>query len=286
MIPAYNCAHLLAESLGSVLGQDLGPDVMQIEVVDDCSTDDPAAAVHALAGDRVQVYRQPENAGAIATFNTCLERARGEIVHVLHGDDHVNAGFYERFSSIFAAQSGLGAAFSRANYIDDDGGQLLTTRMEQDQSGIWPEALDVLAVSNRIRPPAIAVRRSVYEDIGGFDPSFPHAADWEMWTRIAAHYPLWFETTPLATYRRHDASDTSTRTMSADNIAERVDCIQRIAAYLPEERRGRLVRKAFGYSALFAGRTALQMLGARQWSGALAQSRAAVSCLARAARPR
>ena len=40
MIPAYNCARYLRQSLESVLVQDLGPSHMQIEVVDDRSTED------------------------------------------------------------------------------------------------------------------------------------------------------------------------------------------------------------------------------------------------------
>ena len=42
MIPTYNCADYLHETLKSVLAQDPGSEVMQIEVIDDCSTqDDP-----------------------------------------------------------------------------------------------------------------------------------------------------------------------------------------------------------------------------------------------------
>ena len=41
MIPTYNCARYLRETLASVLAQDPGPDQMQIEVIDDCSTDHP-----------------------------------------------------------------------------------------------------------------------------------------------------------------------------------------------------------------------------------------------------
>ncbi len=43
MIPTYNCAGYLRETLASVLSQDPGPEIMQIEVIDDRSTqDDPA----------------------------------------------------------------------------------------------------------------------------------------------------------------------------------------------------------------------------------------------------
>ena len=46
MIPTFNCARLLRQALESVLSQDPGPDFMQIEVIDDCSTtDDPEAVV-------------------------------------------------------------------------------------------------------------------------------------------------------------------------------------------------------------------------------------------------
>ena len=54
MIPTYNCVNYLRETLASVLAQDPGPEIMQIEVVDDHSTkDDPAAVVEELGCGRV-----------------------------------------------------------------------------------------------------------------------------------------------------------------------------------------------------------------------------------------
>ncbi len=48
----------------------------------------------------------------------------------------------------------------------------------------------------------MVVRRDVYEKLGGFDTNFKTAGeDWEMWVRIAAHYPVWYEPAPLACYR-------------------------------------------------------------------------------------
>src|SRR5215204_402078 len=88
MIPSYNCARSLPETLESVLLQDPGPRAMQIEVVDDCSTEgDPEALVMELGRGRVSYFRQPENIGHSRNFNTCLQRSRGHLVHLLHGDD-------------------------------------------------------------------------------------------------------------------------------------------------------------------------------------------------------
>ena len=69
MIPTYNCANYLRETLASVLAQDPGSDVMQIEVVDDHSTkDDPRAVIEELGKGRVGFYQQPHNVGYIKNF--------------------------------------------------------------------------------------------------------------------------------------------------------------------------------------------------------------------------
>src|SRR5215210_6047396 len=77
MIPSFNCADYLRESLRSVLAQDPGPEIMQIEVVDDCSTSDgPEAVVAEIGRGRVGFFRQPQNVGHARNFGTCLQRSR------------------------------------------------------------------------------------------------------------------------------------------------------------------------------------------------------------------
>ena len=81
MIPTYNCANYLRETLTSVLAQDPGAEIMQIEVIDDCSTkDDPQAVVEELGKGRVIFYRQPQNVGHTKNFETCLTRSRGKLI--------------------------------------------------------------------------------------------------------------------------------------------------------------------------------------------------------------
>src|SRR4051794_38490682 len=120
MIPTHNCARYLGETLESVLRQDPGPTLMQIEVVDDHSTaDDPELVVKELGKGRVRFYRQPQNVGQLANFHACIDRSRGKLVHLLHGDDCVRDGFYRKLQRAFENNSTIGAAFCRHIYMDE-----------------------------------------------------------------------------------------------------------------------------------------------------------------------
>src|ERR1035441_1648128 len=114
MIPAYNRTQYLEKTLRSVLAQDPGPEEMQIEVVDDVSlVDDPEPIVRRVAGHRVSFFRNPRNIGLMPNFNNCVERARGHWVHILHTDDFVYPGFYQRLRTPLEARSDIGGAFCR-----------------------------------------------------------------------------------------------------------------------------------------------------------------------------
>ena len=66
MIPTYNCTRYLRHTLESVLAQALPQDEMQIEVVDDYSTDgDVKEVVEEIGRGRVSFYRQPQNRGSL-----------------------------------------------------------------------------------------------------------------------------------------------------------------------------------------------------------------------------
>lgn len=183
MIPTFNCARFLGRTLESVLIQDPGRGRMQIEVVDDGSLDDPEKIVREVGGDRVGFTRQQRNLGHIANFHTCLTRAQGEIVHLLHGDDLVRPGFYEALQRGFDENPHVGAAFCRSIYIDDRGHELSIAPEEQPNSGLLSDALVRIATEQRIMTPSIAVRRSTYEQLGGFDKRLECSEDWEMWVR-------------------------------------------------------------------------------------------------------
>jgi glycosyltransferase involved in cell wall biosynthesis len=279
MIPTYNNTRYLEQTLRSVLEQDPGSHEMQIEVIDDCSTkDDPEAIVREVGQGRISFSRQPHNVGIIDNWNTCIQRARGQWIHILHQDDIVLPGFYNRLREGLEKELSVGAAFCRHSYINEKDDCLFLSLLERETSGILPDWLKLIATMQRVQFPSIVVRRSTYENLGGFCPEARSAADWEMWKRIAAHYPIWYEPQLLACFRLHSSSESSRLIKTGVNIADTRRAIEISKSYLPTTFANELSNKAKEYYALDALHRASNLLNMRDTNAALAQVREALQC--------
>jgi glycosyltransferase involved in cell wall biosynthesis len=223
---------LFEATLRSVLDQDPGPDLMEILVCDDCPEHGAAERVaRGLVPGRIAYHPNSSNLGLAGNWNACIARARGRWVHILHQDDLVLPGFYDKLSAA-AADPSVGAAFCQHVVIDDLGNWVSLTHLERKRPGVLENWLDRLAVFLRLYTPSIVVRRDVYESLGGFTPELLMVLDWEMWVRIAAYYPVWYEPTPLACYRDHAASETYRLRSSGKELADFPKGIAFMQAYL------------------------------------------------------
>jgi glycosyltransferase involved in cell wall biosynthesis len=276
MIPTHDCAPYLRHTLASVLAQDPGPELMQVEVIDDASSDRPEAVVEELGGGRVGFFRQPRNVGHVANFNTCLERSRGEVVHLLHGDDCVRDGFYAAMARLLEAEPTAGAAFCRYIAIDEQGDWSSIAPLEQRSAGLIPDWLEKIAVGQRLQTPCMVVRRDVYEQVGGFDERGGFAEDWEMWVRIAARYPVAYHPHPLAMYRVHTLSRTGRMVRTGENVRDLRRVIEINREHLPPAQADEIARRALRETAVTCLRRARRMFGAGDTEAMWAQVREAV----------
>ncbi|WP_206680743.1 glycosyltransferase [Hymenobacter polaris] len=247
MIPTYNCTPYLAEAINSVLMQDMGEENMQIEVVDDASTDaDVAQLVATLGKGRIRYFRQVANVGSLRNFETCLNRSQGQWVHLLHGDDRVAPGFYTEIATLFHQYPEAGAAFTNTANL-----QMHATGVEVKdrppivpKAGLLPDLLLRLAEGQQLETPSMVVKRSVYEQLGGFF-AVHYGEDWIMWARIAAHFPVAYSPKCLAHYRYlNNTSITHHSIREGQNVRDITKVLTIINQYLPVEHRKRL--KAIG----------------------------------------
>jgi glycosyltransferase involved in cell wall biosynthesis/GT2 family glycosyltransferase len=265
VIPTYEPERFLVDALQSVLAQDPGADVMQIAIIDDGSRRSRAAdLVQSIApAGRVEIHEHDENIGLAGNWNRAVALARGEFVHILHQDDIVEPGFYQRLLAGLDSSPRVGMAFCRHGYIDEQGRVERISHRERWHAGVLSGWLPRIAQSQRIQCPAAIVRRSVYEQLGGFRSELRYALDWEMWVRIAARYDVWFEPTVCAHYRRHSTTESARLEASGKINEDLMNAIEMFSAYLPIQLRAHLKDRAYRRLARSQLRRALKLLDGR-----------------------
>ncbi|WP_018611236.1 glycosyltransferase family 2 protein [Segetibacter koreensis] len=261
MVPTFNSFCYLKEALYSVVMQDPGTEMMQIEVIDDCSTDgNVEALVQEIGKGRISYFRQEKNVGSLRNFETCINRAKGHLVHILHSDDRVKEGFYEEVAKLFTTYPKIGAAFTDYSFLDKDSNEITVKNRIDSETGIIENFLFKIAERQLIQPPAIVVKRSVYEELGSFF-AVHYGEDWEMWTRIASRFPLAYSSKCVACYRIAQKIGISHQSfLTGQNIKDIIKVINIIQNYLPAGVRAELKKKALLNNSIYSIKVANELL--------------------------
>ncbi len=215
IIPAYNLAPYLAETLDSVFAQTYRD--FEAIVINDGSTDDTEARI-APFRDRV-VYIHQENRGVMAARNAGLRAARGRYIALLDGDDLWLPRFLEVLVGMLEADSNISAAYPNALYF---GWPRHDGKLHQEAFPVAePVTFDRVLRRECYIFGLLVFRREVIDEVGGYDESLQGqgAEDFELWLRMLRHcHRFKFTREPLTKYRwRHDSlSNTGVKIMRCE----------------------------------------------------------------------
>ena len=234
VIPTYNCAHFLKETLKSVLSQDPGAEQMEILVVDDHSTqDDPEAVVKDWGKERVQFIQHANNVGKSANYAHGIAQAKGDYIHLLHGDDTVALGFYKKMEALFTHYPEAAAAFCQCTYINEQNTKIGATKVLASSAGILKDFEKDIAVWQLIQPPSIVFKRHVYETIGAYDGRLKYLEDWEFYVRAALQFKFAYTPEPLAYYRIFADNSSSRSAKGGARVATIYQVLDIMDSYIP-----------------------------------------------------
>jgi len=200
IIPAYNALAYLPQALESVQTQTFTD--FELIVVDDGSSDGTAAWLGTLTGPRLKVLCQPHQ-GSGAARNTGLEHAAGRYVAFLDADDLWQPTKLAKQVSHLDAHPEVGLVHSAISYIDEVGRPINRVLSASGNGQVWRQMLEANLVRCGSTP---MIRRCCFSKAGTFDTTLTVFQDWEMWIRIAKHYPFAVLDEPLAAYRQHPAN--------------------------------------------------------------------------------
>jgi len=203
IIPAYNAAATIGRAIDSVLAQTCP--AREIIVVDDGSTDDTVSIVGEYGG-RIEYTYQP-NAGPGPARNAGIRAARGDWIAFLDADDEWLPHKLACQTDLLARHPDL--AWVTGNYVDC--ACHLGRRQEHVNATVIHDFLNGDEVFESFFQAMLCdawgctdtmlIRRDIFNEVGLFSDDLPRGNDFDMWWRIAYHYPrIGFSKEPLAVY--------------------------------------------------------------------------------------
>lgn len=177
IIPLYNKAHYIAETLQSVFRQTYTD--YEIIVIDDGSMDDSADIVDQMLPlhPSLRLLRQ-ENRGVSATRNRGIQEARGEWIAFLDADDQWHT---THLSTMMQLQH-LYPAY-----------RVFCSAQEGRPIQTLPKGVSIISDHCRYDylffTGCMFVHREVLQKVGLFRVGIQLGEDRDMWLRIACHYP-------------------------------------------------------------------------------------------------
>jgi glycosyltransferase involved in cell wall biosynthesis len=164
IIPVYNGERFLATALESVLAQDYAP--FEVVVCDDGSTD---STPELLASYPTLTVVRQENLGAAAARNAAVAASAGELVAFFDADDEWPANRLTLQARYLVEHPEAGCVLGRQEWLNPPPWLTRDARFGD---------LDGIPLLSAM------IRRSVFDDLGGFDPTFRVAEDTDLLIRM------------------------------------------------------------------------------------------------------
>jgi len=201
IIPTYNRAHFLGETIQSVLNQTYKD--FEIVIVDDGSTDKTEELVKSFSDGRLRYIKLGKNTGSSAApRNAGLKAASGKYIALLDSDDAWLPNKLKLEVEFLDTHPSVSMVCSNYTYFGSRGRPKKTGFEGVPLASGY--GLKELFFHNPISASAVLIKKSCFEKVGDFDESLVQCGDVDMWLRIAAHFEIDYINTPLSKYRFHE----------------------------------------------------------------------------------
>jgi glycosyltransferase involved in cell wall biosynthesis len=204
IIPAYNAAKFIAETLESVLSQTYQH--IEVVVVDDGSKDETPTIVRQFAARDVRVRLiQQANAGVAVARNCAIQNSHGEFIAPIDADDIWYLQKIEKqVQCLMQADSKVGLVYCWSAHIDEAGSFTGGYNTANLQGNILLDLVYKHFIGNGSVP---LIRRSCIDQIGGYDKSLHDRGaqgceDWNIALRVAEYYEFRVVPELLVGYRQ------------------------------------------------------------------------------------
>lgn len=187
VIPTRNRAAVIGRAVASVLGEPR-PDI-EVVVVDDGSTDCTEAALSTIDDQRLFRHRLDSTGNANRARNVGVRISRGRLIAFLDSDDRFAKGRASRLIDLFAKHPEIDCLVD--GYVEFSRGKPQLHAMPRTPPDPARIGRLLLAHALPLTNSAITLRRSAFEDVGGYDERMPRHQDRELLLRLVREHAVW-----------------------------------------------------------------------------------------------
>ena len=185
IIPTYNRKHVVVRAIESVLAQDYKN--FELIVVDDGSDDGSYEYLTALF-PQTNIIQQ-ENRGVSSARNLGVSKAQGEWIAFLDSDDEwLPHKLSTQIRYLDNAKEKYYVCHSAEIWFRDGVRVNPMKKHVNSDSDLFAASLKLCIISTS----SALIHRSVFENIGRYDETFPACEDYDLWLRITAKYKVLF----------------------------------------------------------------------------------------------
>ena len=202
IMPVYNCAAYIKESVASILTQTFSD--FELIIIDDHSTDGTYEYLQTLADSRIVLIQKPQNSGYAVSLNMGLGRAKGEYIARMDGDDIALPERFARQVSLMDSKPEVLVCGTNYQLLGSD------TIVQMPQTN---EAAKVVAIMNvPVAHPTAFIRRSVLiQHQLRYNEQLEPTEDYDLWTRILEIGKIENLPEVLLLYRKHSEQESITK---------------------------------------------------------------------------
>lgn len=203
VMPVYNGGPYLRQAIESVLAQTFKD--FEFVIIDDGSTDNSAEIIRSFNDTRIIFLEHADNKGLINTLREGLERAQGEYIARMDGDDiWTNPEKLEKQLEYFDHSEDTVLVGTWATLIDKEGRTRGSLRYPYEDAAIRKSIL----IKNCFIHPSVMFKKAAAIQAGGFLADEKHVEDYGLWLRLGEHGTLANVPEYLMAYRMHDMNVT------------------------------------------------------------------------------
>ncbi len=209
ILTSFNHEKYLREAIDSVLNQTFKD--FELIIWDDASSDNSWRVINEYDDPRIKAFRNEVRKRGIWGINKAIaEVAAGKYIAIHHSDDIWETKKLGKQVAFLDANDGIGAVFSNATVIAEDGSPLADEKhpyfniFDQPNKTRYAWLNQFLYQGNALCHPSVLIRKSCYADCGFYRFGFAQVTDFDMWIRLCLKHEIYILPDRLVRFRVRD----------------------------------------------------------------------------------